>query len=165
MALVIEDGTLVANADSFVTRAEIIAYAAKRGVTIPDEDSSDIFAIQAMDYFLTVCLKGDAVGPLPYPRSGLVDGDTVDDYVYSIPAGIKTAQMQLSVDAFNGIELTPSAAEAAQLKRSKVGPIEEEFFEPGRGLYGLDPRLTLANAALAPFLCDDGGFSLITVRA
>lgn len=167
MALVIEDGTLVANANSFVTRQEIIDYAAARGITIPDADASDVFAINAMDFLWASCLQGDLVEATqgtPYPRSGLLEGDTVEDYVYSIPLNVKRAQLQLALDSFNGIELTPSAAEAAQLKRSKVGPIEEEFFAPG-GVFGTDPRLTIALAYLGPFLCDDGGFSLVTVRA
>lgn len=168
MALVIEDGTLVAGANSFVTRAEIIAYAAARGITIADEDASDVFAIQAMDYLWSLCYKGDLVDTAqttPYPRMGLVAGDTADDYVHTIPAGMKNAQLQLALDAKNGIVLTASANPSGTLKRSKVGPIEREFFEPGSMTLDGRPPLTVANAWLAPFLCNEGGFSLKTVRA
>ena len=35
MALIIEDGSIVSGANSFVTAAEMVAYASLRGVTIP----------------------------------------------------------------------------------------------------------------------------------
>lgn len=167
MALVIEDGTLVAGANSFVTRAEIIAYAAARGVVLPDEDATDINAILAMDYLWSLCYKGEQVEETqttPFPRKGLIAGDEAEDFDYEIPVGMKNAQLQLSLDAANGIILTASANPSGELKRSKVGPIEREFFEGGSFTLDGRPPLTVANAWLAPFLCS-GGFVLKTVRA
>lgn len=159
MALVIEDGTIVAGANSFVTRAEVIAYAASRGVVIPDNATADVHAILAMDYLWTLCFRGDLVDPTqttPYPRT--------PDYPDSIPQGIKNAQLQLSLDSANGIILVANANPASELKRSKIGPIEEEFFAAvSLTLTGTAP-LTMANAWLAPFLCPDAGL-LKTVRA
>lgn len=167
MALVIEDGSIVAGANSFVTRAEIIAYAAARGTTIANEDASDVFAILAMDYMWTLCLKGELVDPTqttPFPRKGLIAGDEAPGFTYEIPHGVKTAQLQLAMDAANGIILTASVNPSGDLKKSKVGPIEEEFFEAQSLTLDGQPPLTVANAWLAPFLCDGGGFSLKTVR-
>lgn len=170
MALVIEDGTIVAGANSFVTRAEIVAYAALRGVTIPDADASDVYAILAMDYLWSLpCLRGelvDAAQTTPYPRKGLIEGDTVEDYEYTIPVGVKNAQLQLALDSFNGIDLTPSANPEANIKSEKVGPIATEFFDPLSNSLTLDGSapLTIATRWLSPFVCDTGGFSLITVR-
>ncbi len=164
MALVIEDGTLVAGANSFSTRDEWIAYAATRGVTIPDADAQDKNLILAMDYLWSICLKGELVDDdqtTPFPRKGLVEGDTADDWVYTIPQRMKNAQMQLGLDVFNGIDLTPSGGASEQLKRSKIGPIEEEFFERTADDLALD--LVVANAWLAPYLCAVG-FSLTTIR-
>lgn len=168
MALVIEDGSIVAGANSFVTRAEIIAYAAARGVVLADEDATDINAILAMDYLWSLCYKGDMVDPMqttPFPRSGLIAGDTAEGFEYQIPVGMKNAQLQLSLDAASGITLTASANPSGDLKHSKVGPIEREFFEAGTLTLDGSPPLTVANAWLAPFLCNGGGFSLKTVRA
>ena len=169
MALVIEDGSLVAGANSFLTRAEIIAYAAARGVTIPDDDASDVHAIAAMDFFWSLpCLKGelvDAAQTTPFPRMGLVDGDTVDGYEFSIPDGVKRAFAQLTLDSFNGIALTSSSAPSQVLKRSKVGPIEREFHAPADLNVAAAPQLTVAMAALGPWLCSTAnGFSLRSVR-
>lgn len=167
MALVIEDGTIIAGANSFVTRAEIIDYAALRGVVIEDDEASDVFAIQAMDYLWSLCFKGDMVDPAqttPFPRSGLIDGDDVDGYVYTIPAGIKNAQLQLALDAKSGIILTASANTPGEVKRTKVGPIEREFFQSVSATFDNAPPLTLATSWLAAFVCDGGAFSLKTYR-
>lgn len=168
MALVIEDGTIVAGANSFVTRAEIIAYAQSRGKVLADEEATDVYAILAMDYLWTLCFKGDLVSPTqttPYPRMGLVDGDTDPDYVHTIPDGIKNAQLQLSLDSANGITLTASTNPTGEIKRRKVGPIEREYFPGGSGTLDGSPPLTVATSWLVPFLCDGGGaFTLKTVR-
>ena len=167
MALVIEDGTLVAGANSFATRAEIIAYAAARGVTLADEESTDFLAVQAIDYIWSQCLKGELVAEnqtTPFPRTGLVCGDTAEDYEHSIPPAVKTAQLQLALDAGNGIILTASANPSAVLKRSKVGPLEREFFAPVSLTLDSTPPLTVANRWLAPFVCDGGAFALKSVR-
>lgn len=165
MALVVEDGSIVAGANSFVSRAEIISYASARGITLPDDETTDVLGIKAMDYIVIQCFKGDLVldAEVPFPRSGLVTGDTADDYVHSIPNALKLAQMQLAVDVHNGVDLTPSATPSPLLKRSKVGPLEREFFAPGAATLDGTAPLTVASALLAPFLCDDS-FSLKTIR-
>lgn len=168
MALVIEDGSLVAGANSFVSRADVIAYAAERGVTLADDAATDIFAVRAMDYIWSQCLRGGLVAfeqGTPFPRTGLVDGDTADDYVHTIPAAIRNAQLQLALDAANGIDLTASDNPTAELKRSKVGPLEREYFAPASLTLDGVPPLTVARAWLSPYLCGDGGILLKTVRA
>jgi len=51
MALIIEDGTIVAGADSYATLAVLRAYALKRGVTLSAVDADlEVLAIKAMDY-------------------------------------------------------------------------------------------------------------------
>lgn len=159
MALVIEDGTIIAGANSFVTRAEIIAYALARGVVLPDTSATDTNAVLAMDYLWTLCFRGDLVDPsqtTPYPRT--------PDFPDSVPQGIKNAQLQLSLDSANGIVLVANGNPDAALKRSKVGPIEEEFFEGVSLTLDGSAPLSMASAWLAPFLCPDVGI-LKTVRA
>lgn len=165
MALVIEDGSIVANANSFVTRAEVISYASARGFVLPDDETTDVLATLAMDYLWTLCFKGTLVegAEVPFPRYGLVDGDDAEGYEYAIPLGIKRAQMQLALDSHNGVDLAPSATPSSSLKRSKIGPIEEEFFAPGST--DTAPPLTVANTWLAPHLCPDSGWGLSVVRA
>lgn len=166
MALVIETGAIVAGATSFVTRAEIVAYAAARGVTLADDETTDARAIDAIDYLWSLCLRGEPVAddqPLMFPRKGLVDGDDADGYEHSIPRAIKQAQMQLALDAANGIKLLASSNPTAEVKRVKVGPLEREFFAPPSLTLDGTPPLELATALLKPFVCLDG-LLLRTIR-
>jgi len=160
VAIIVEDGTNVAGANSYVSRADYIAYGAARGTTIEDSEKADQNLINAMDYLNVQCVKGEVVfitQPLPFPRWKLVDGD--DEGPWTIPANIKLAQMQLALDVRNGIVLLPSRSAEPQVKREKVGPIETEFFAPA----GYAPDIPLAAALLAPFQCGQG-FKLKTYR-
>ncbi len=161
MALIPEDGSNVADANSFVEAADIVAYAIARGVVIT-EDQATINGIKAMDYLYSLCFNGDLVYDdqiVPWPRKGVVEGDEGDDWVYTIPANIIRAQLQLSLDAFNGIELLPSRPADAQIKREKIGPIETEYFGPA----SYAPDIPFAASLLQPFLCV-GSFRLKTYR-
>lgn len=167
MALVIEDGSLVAGANSFVTRAAIIGYAADRGVTLEDTAATDVFAFAAMDFLQTQCFKGDPVAPsqnLPFPRNGLVDGDTAAGFAHTIPTGIKNAQLQLALDSASGTILANNAQLPLEVQRSKVGPIERQFFAPERLTLDGTAPLTVARAWLKPHLCTDSVLALRAVR-
>lgn len=167
MALVIEDGTLVAGANSFATRAELIAYAAARGKTLANDATTDGRALQAMDWLWAqdnFC--GDLVSSeqtTPFPRKGVVEGDEEEDYVYSIPGAVKQVQLFLAFEASQGKTLISAIDASPLLKRRKVGPMEREFFGPNEGggsvLYS-SPTVT---AMLAGVTCS--GFTLKTVRA
>lgn len=130
--LIVEDGTGVADANSFVTEDAIVAYAAARGITIAnatdaDKDAVAILGIQAMDYLNALCWRGTKTFPeslVPFPRSGLT-GYTENQ----IPAAIKQAQMQLAVLVKNGVILLPTMSGGSFIKREKVGPIETEYSE------------------------------------
>jgi hypothetical protein len=168
--LIVEDGTGVPGANSFETRADLIDYAAARGVVLADDATTDAKAIIAMDYLAMQCYNGDTAfvnQVLPFPRRGIVEGDDAEGYVFSIPIAIRRAQSQLVVDLANGIKITPSrpaASEQPILKRRKVGPIEREFFQPGANDM---PFLPIVAGALEPFLCGyykPGSFKLRTYR-
>lgn len=155
MALVIEDGTGVAEADSFVTAQAIVDFALKRGIIITLE-AAEIHAIKAMDYFYTLCLLGEVAFPgvqwVPYPRMGLIAGDTEAGFEYEIPRNVTLAQLHLAVDSFNGIELVPSRKAEPKLKRRKTGPIEREYFEAVDYL----PDLPMVDALMSPLKCGQG---------
>lgn len=166
MALTVEDGTGVADANSFVTIAEIKDAATQRGVTLPANDNDiEAFAVKAIDFI--VSKEGQMNGvrtyaeqDLPYPRTGV--------YLYSnallptaIPKTLKQAQLQLVFDQANGIDLFANDRPQEQaIKRDKVGPIETEFFEPGANA-GAAPALDAAMSYLSPLL---RGLTLRTVR-
>jgi hypothetical protein len=125
MALVIENGSIVAGANSFVTRAEYIAYALTLGVVVPNTDVTDVQLVKAGQYIASFegRLKGQLVDrdqAMPYPRSGLVlEGfEWADD---EIPRQVKLCQMQLAMDIQAGIDLyNPPQSESTGIKSERV---------------------------------------------
>lgn len=163
MALVVEDGSNVAGAETFISRADAIAYAKSRGVTLADDETTDAKIIRAMDFLISQCFKGETAflnQILPFPRKGIVDGDCVPGFEYSIPANIVRAQSQLVLDIANGVDVMPTieaTAGARKLKRSKTGPIEREYFDTSSGAGASTvPVMPIVAAALAPLLCGQG---------
>lgn len=157
MALIVEDGTGKADATSFVSRAEYIAYGAARGVTIADADASDIDLVKAIDFILTKCFRGDptvATQALPFPRH-------VEDYYGvlefaddEVPTPIKRAQMDAGLAIRDGVSLLPNvSASSSSVKREKVGPIETEY-ETAMAYDA--PTLPAISAALRPYECGQG---------
>lgn len=135
MALTIETGSIVTGADSWVTRAEYIAYALKLGVTIADADAADVELVKAAQFIDAheQNLKGYRVErdqPLSFPRHDVV----IDDWYWSsteIPRQVKLCQMALALDINADVDLynkpvNPNTA----VKREKVDAIEVEYAVP-----------------------------------
>lgn len=125
MAIVVEDGTIVTGANSYVTTAALTTYATARGVTLTS--GAETLLIQAMDYIESLDYKGvriDRDQPLKFPRAGImVDGF---ELVYTtIPDYLKNGLMHtaMAIDAGNGPLLDLPRA----TKREKVGEIEVEY--------------------------------------
>ena len=122
MALIVENGTIVSNADSYVTRAEAIAFAANRGVTLADSTATDAMLIKAADYLESFAgrFKGSPVErdqPLAWPRYGAV----IEGFTWSsdeIPRQVIAAQLAVLLEINAGDDpFNPTPT---------VGPITEE---------------------------------------
>lgn len=80
MTLVVETGSIVANANTYVSRADYITYAASIGITVDNSIEADQDLIQAAEYIngFEDNLKGTRISrsqTLAYPRSDLyIDG-------------------------------------------------------------------------------------------
>lgn len=169
VALIIEDGTGVANADSYITLVEARAYAAKRGLSLPASPAGDAeleqLLIKAMDYIEAKRdefqgTKTESDQSLQWPRSGVtIDGFEIDDDF--IPKALKDAQAQLAVDG-QTTDLMP-AGTGREVIKEKVDVIEVQYAEQGSG--SVQPVFTKAEALLAPLL-ERGvtGFALSSVR-
>lgn len=170
MALIVEDGSIVANANSYNSRADIIAYAAARGVVLADDDTTDVLAIKAMDYLALSDndWKGEPVSPtqsLAWPRKGAIPtGSRTAFPDNAIPVQVKKAQCELAVIANSGVALIPTtSAETAFVTREKVDVIETEYSEAiALKLMGSLPDMPSIDALLSPWLRAVG--YLTTVR-
>ena len=168
MSLVIENGSLVAGANSFVSVAEARAYAEARASTFPANDTPgnakvEAALIVATDYLETfgADYKGRKVSPgvqaLQWPRIGaVVDGYEIP--VDVIPQELKNAQCQLCVEIANGLDVMPTG-NGREVIRKKVDVLETEY-APGAG-GAPQPILARVRALLSPLL--SGGFGRLKV--
>lgn len=166
MAVIVEDGSIVASANSYVTRAELIAFAAARGVTVADEDATDAHIVSATDYLETFSAqyKGDPVSrtqELSFPRSNVViDGFEWNDS--EIPRQLKLAQMQVALEIRAGEDpLNPTAA-LPVIKERVEGAVEVAYVAPTGGF---KLSKTSKARALINSLLRGGGMSLVLERA
>ena len=165
MPLVIENGSLVAGANSYVSVADARAYAEARASTLPVDDAAIEAALfVAMDYLesLRAEYQGSKVSPgvqaLQWPRTGVViDGwDVPIDF---IPSELKFAQIQLATESANGTDLMPTG-DGREVIREKVDVLETEW-APGAG-GAAQPIFAKVRAFLAPLL-NTGGLGRIKV--
>jgi len=166
--IIVEDGTIVDNANSYVTRADYITYAASKGITITDDSDADVELVKAAEFIGAHegNLKGDKVErdqPLAYPRKGIV----LEGFVWGadeIPRQVILCQMALALDIHGGVDLyNPAPNPNRAAKREKVDVIEVEYFGGAGGTKM--SRDSTATALLATLLVRSGLMSIPLVRA
>lgn len=169
MAIVVEDGTIVSNANSYVTSDEVIVYASARGTDLDDTSIDvDVLLIKAMDNLegREAQFKGnriDADQPLSWPRENVningFDLESAEESYgtqYTIPQQLKNAQMQLVLYLNAGVNLAPITG--GEIKRKKIGPLETEYFA-GQTM----PNLDTLERILAP-ICKSSFGTMRVIR-
>lgn len=164
MALVVEDGSGLPNANSYNSVIEIRSYADARGYDLPTEDADvDLLAVQATDYVdsFRTDFQGKKTNPsvqaLQWPRTGVeIDDEPVDPD--SLPRELKNAHAQASIEAYT-TDLMANGS--AFVKKEKVDVIEVEYSEP---VDGSSSSFTKIDSLLGPLLKTGGSFSLVSLR-
>lgn len=164
MPLIIEDGSLVQGANSYLTLVELREWASSRGVVFPTDDTElEVLAVKAVDYLETFAekYKGTMTDPtiqtLQWPRVGVklygvyLEGD-------AIPGPLKKAQFEAASALMTGEILADSQP---IVKKQKVDIIETEYFEPTLSSSGVD--VSKVDAALRPLM--SSGFAIEVQRA
>ena len=131
MTIIVEDGSIVENANSYMSVAEIKTFAEDRGYTLPATDPEiEKLVIRSMDYLESLSdkylgSKTEVEQELQWPRTSVfIDGFEV--HANFIPPALKRALAQAVVDSQSG-ELMSAPTPA--VKKQKVDVIETEFFE------------------------------------
>lgn len=167
MALIIEDGTIIAGANSFATLVEARAYTDTRGIDFPaEDDEAEQALVKAGDYLLSYerRLKGSRVSAsqtMVYPRRSVTLFGTPfpsDE----IPQQLIDAQIVLAAYSADGVELRPVGA-GRETRREEVGPIKLEYFEGGRS--SITPVFNTATDILAELFSSAGGSFFPVIRA
>ena len=128
--IIVEDGSIVANANSYVTTAEFTQYCADRNITISGTygDESELL-ILAMDYFEQQPFRGIKfieTQPLQFPRSDLF----IDGYLSNssqIPELVKVAQITIAISIMVGND--PLSTVDRAVKKEKVDVLEIEYMD------------------------------------
>lgn len=164
MTLTVETGAIVSGANSYVSRADAIAYAANRGVTLADSTATDAMLIKACDYLESFAnrYKGvpvDRDQPLAWPRYDAV----IEGFSWSsdeIPRQVINAQLAVLLEINAGDDpFNPTPT---------VGPVTEKTVSGAvtvRYASGTSSKVQKSRAsdALINLLLDRSG--LFAVRA
>lgn len=161
MTIIVEDGTIVADANSYVTVAELDTFAALRGITLPTlEADKEVLLIQGTDYTETFWdrFEGSTIQAdqsLQFPRSGVsVNGFSVASD--SIPQTLKNAQMQAAIES-ETTSLTPNTGQ--NIKKEKVDVIEVTYQDSNGSLYA--PTFPSIDKYIDPLLANSGNQLLV----
>ena len=136
------DGLSTAN--SYVTTAELSAYASQRGIVLNSADLESLL-FKSMDVLESKQYKSEPIKAdqsTKWPRMGL-----------GVPRDIKLAQIMLAINADSSIPMTDTPT--AAVKKEKVDVVEVEYFEPVSGQSAL---ITMVDDLLKPYL--SGGIGL-----
>lgn len=163
MAITVEDGTGIADAESYVSVATFQTWATKRGYTLP-AGTSDIEALlrKAVDFIE----RKTFIGEIEFSDQGLSFPRLITD-IYgvavstNVPAKLKTAQMFLALESMNG-PLT-AAARANKYSATKIDQIYLKYANDAAKGSG-DLYFPAIDELLSTWLVN-GGAAIRTVRA
>ncbi len=150
MAIVVETGSIVNGANSYVSETELTTYAIARGITLVGDEEE--LLINAMDYIESLAfigLKWTRDQDLKWPRSDVwIDGYYIDSD--TIPNELKNGQMAvaIAVDQGNG----PLKTIDRQTKRERVGELEVEYMDGSSST----PIVRTINSSLAKLMKNGG---------
>lgn len=138
VTIIVEDGSIVANANAYIDVAEATAYAAQRGVTLPaDADAVAAMIIQATDFLESKACeyagkKTDPEQSLQWPRTdAYLFGDDETPYdPHTIPKNLKQAQAALVIAVSQGVVLLPNVGPQDYVIEETVGPITTKYANP-----------------------------------
>ena len=132
MAIVVEDGSIVTGANSYVSRADVIAYAASRGVTLADTTATDAYLIKSCDYLESFAdkFKGERYSrdqALCWPRAGV----EIEGYDWSedeVPRQLIAAQCALVVEIHAGSDpFNPDTVQGPIVEETVVGAVSVKY--------------------------------------
>lgn len=130
VTIIVEDGSCVPNANSYIDVEYATQYLEDRGLKIPAEDKLKPMLINAMDFMESLNrYKGKRTNQdqeLQFPRSGLYS-DGVEIPGNTIPVAIKRAQAQLVADTVQSGKPLLSNSTNYALKKRVLGPLTLEY--------------------------------------
>jgi hypothetical protein len=171
MPLIVEDGTGLANSDSYQTLANARVSAQLLGFALP---AQDVEAEQALrngaryvdgfegSFSGTRLLSTQA---LSYPRENsyrCYGRNTIDVGSDSIPTDLITAQLMAAAEYGKGTDIMPVNDGLSIASSEVVGAVKESYFDNGKS--GNEIQITIAIDALRSLLCVGSGLTMKSSR-
>lgn len=135
MALIVEDGSIVANANTYASDSAYTAYASQRGITIgADATAREAELINAMDYIESHRdkFKGYKVSQnqsLQWPRQGVY----IDQYLFAsdaIPQELINAQIEAAIAVSSGTSIKKTG-DYQNVQSESIGDLSVSYFSGG----------------------------------
>lgn len=136
MALVVENGTGLPTANTYISIADADTYHGDRGNTawadaiISAKEAALIKATQWLDGMYRKRWLGKrltAVQMLGWPRAGAVDHEGYELPSHEVPIRVGYAVAEVALLVVVGQDINPVLERGGRIKREKIGPIETEF--------------------------------------
>jgi hypothetical protein len=159
MALTIEDGTGVTNADSYASRAAFIAYALSQyGTVIADDDAADPPMRRAYAYLSSLTWNGTKTHGRgqtgAWPRTGVTDCEGIAIAADEIPQEVIDAQFELAlVERATPGALSPSGSVAQSAVASERVDVIAVSYDTSRLTGSIDDLRLIVTAAVDRLSC------------
>ena len=167
MSIVVEDGTGLATADSYISVADASAYLANYGeetafdaLTTPDQENALKIGTRWMDTSYGGKWDGSRkyeVQALDWPRVNVEDFDGYAVASTSVPLHITYATALIAVASLTaelGPDIAPGLSGSVDFEKNKVGPLEfTQSYSGGRNMYYI---YTKVEALIREFLLTTG---------
>lgn len=154
MAIIIEDGSIVAGANSYASESQLSDYADVRGISLLI--SQDELLIRAMDFIEQLDYVGSRLTkdqPLQWPR----DNVFIDGFPYSkseIPPQLIKAQLAVAISINAGVD--PLSTIERATKKEKLDVLEVEYQDNASAT----PVIRAVNAAIRKIVKGGGALEL-----
>lgn len=167
MALVVENGTGLSNADSYVSVGDADIYFAARNNS--DWDALDTAEKEAALLYATAYIDSKYTWPgyvyntnqsLDWPRNSAYDDE--ERVLSGVPLILRNSVCELAVaHAVNGASLTQTFDRGGAVKREKVGSLEVEYMDGA----GSGRSYPFIDVMLSPITATGGSNSVQIVRS
>lgn len=159
MALIVEDGTGVTDANTYTDLDTVRAYASARGVTLSTDDAAlEAQVLRSMDYLDT---KELGLLSLSFPLDDDLLCNTVK--LTEVLERLQRAQSELCMEQHAGVDLAPTRTDAFVVEET-VGPLTTKYSDKHGGGAGSEPDMLTVDSLLRPLIaaCGYSGTALFT---
>lgn len=154
--LIVENGSIVAGADSYISLTDARALASKFNLSLPTDDTEAEAALRNGAAYVglqepAMCgTRVSAAQELSYPRQG-VTLYGYDVAITAIPSQVIRAQVEAAVEYGRGTDVRASSDGRATSSERVEGAVTVQYFN--NGATGSTVTITAAMDALRPLLC------------